>query len=115
MPATDTKPIITPFASTEGFKVNFGGNTSLTKQFNLSGDYRYWKIWIKNTGSSSIKYSTTGPTDGKVVTIPAGETWNVYSTSAWKTGTYNSNFTSGSGMYGEAACRIATTFEELDI
>lgn len=111
-PAKNNVSEITPLASTEGFTVTLDGNTSLTKQFNLAGDYRYWKVWIQNTGTSSIMYSTTGPENGKVYTIPAGETWNVYSTQPWKTGTYNANFTSGSGMKGKAASR---TFAELDI
>lgn len=112
-PIPDTD--ITPYASTQGFSVNFNGNQNLTQQFLLSGSYRYWKVWIQNTGSSAIKYSTTGPENGKVHTIPAGQTWSIYSTKKWRKGTYNSNFTAGSGMYGKAACRIATTFEELDI
>lgn len=111
----DDESIIKPFGSTEGFKVNFGGNTSIIKEFNLAGDHHYWKVWIRNTGNNGIKYSTSGPVNGSVYTIPAGQTWNVYSTNPWPTGTYYSNFTGGSGMYGEAACRTATTFAELDI
>lgn len=101
--------------STEGFTVKLDGNTSLTKQINLTKTQGYWKVWIKNKGTKDIKYSTTGSQNSSVYSIPAGETWNVYATKKWSAGTYNANFTCGSGMTGQAACRTASTFDELDI
>ncbi|MGC5776758.1 hypothetical protein [Paenibacillus pabuli] len=104
-----------PMASTEGFVVsNFAGNTSLDKSIVLSSTYVYWKIWIKNTGSSAITVSIAGDKNGPH-SIPGGETWNIWSDKAWSTGTYKVGFTNGSGMQGQAAARIGESIADLSI
>ena len=41
--------------TTEGFQVSsFAGNQSLDKTLSLTSTYRYWFIWVNNTGSKDI-------------------------------------------------------------
>lgn len=105
-----------PCYSSETFSVSsFGGNTSMSKYFTLAGKAKYWKVWVKNTGSYDIKVSIEGPANSKVHTVEAGESKYIYSTNEWPAGEYTVNFTGGHGMYGQAAGRIASTIDELDI
>ena len=90
--------------------------------FEVTKDYPYAKVWIKNDGTKSIQFTITktSPTgsvvEGSDVTIAAGTSTNVYSTRKWSAATYYANFTSGKAdMVGSAACRVASTLKELDL
>jgi hypothetical protein len=94
----------------------------MSQSFEVTSAYRYAKVWVNNTGTGNIKFTITktSPTgsvvSGSNVTIAAGTSTSVYSTNKWTTGTYYANFTSGKvDLSGEAACRVASTIEELDI
>lgn len=102
--------------STEGYDVILDNNTSLSKDFNLAGDYKYWKVWVQNTGKNKIVVSTMldGKADPSPVIVEGYVTTAIYTTKPVKSGTYVSSFTSGAGMKGKAACRIATSLSELD-
>jgi hypothetical protein len=120
---TDTsKPSeVSTLASTSAFSITLSGS-SKSEPFNLSGDYKYAKVWINNTSSGNLIFTITqnSPTgtvvSGSSVTVSANSTWNVYSTNAWPAGTYYANYTSGQvGLSGSSACRIASTQAELDL
>lgn len=102
--------------STEGYDVILDNNRSLSKEFNLAGDYKYWKVWIQNTGKNNIVVSTMpkGKVDPSPVIVEGYVTAAIYTTKPVKSGTYVSSFTGGAGMKGKAVCRIATSLSELD-
>lgn len=108
-------------ASTKRWSIELSGD-SMSKDFEVTSSYPYAKVWIDNDGSGDIKFTITkiSPTgtvvSGSNVSIPAGTTAVVYSSKKWSAATYYANFTSGkSSMSGTAACRVASTIEELDI
>ena len=108
-------------ASTKRWSIDLSGD-SISKDFEVTSSYPYAKVWIDNDGSGDIKFTITktSPTgtvvSGSNVSIPAGTTAVVYSSKKWSAATYYANFTSGkSSMSGTAACRVASTIEELDI
>ena len=108
-------------ASTKRWSIDLSGD-SMSKDFEVTSSYPYAKVWIDNDGSGDIKFTITktSPTgtvvSGSNVSIPAGTTAVVYSSKKWSADTYYANFTSGkSSMSGTAACRVASTIEELDI
>lgn len=114
-------PIITPYASKSDFNIKLSG-TEKSQAFTIDKEYKYVKVYINNTSSGSIKFTITkGSATGNVVsgtnvTIPAKESWNVYSTNAWGASTYYANYTSGKvEMSGTSSARLASTYEELDI
>lgn len=108
-------------ASTKRWDIELEGDT-INESFEVTKDYPYAKVWIKNDGTKSIQFTITktSPTgsvvEGSDVTIAAGTSTNVYSTRKWSTATYYANFTSGKAdMVGSAACRVASTLKELDL
>lgn len=111
---------VAPYASKKAFTIALTGTTKRAS-FTLSGNYTYWKVWAQSTQTSGQTIiSVEGPngnTIGDVVTMPAGYTAQVYSDqdSEFPTGTYKVYFTSGDGLSGTASCRLATTWDELDV
>lgn len=108
-------------SSTVRWSTNLSGD-SMSKSFEVTSSYPYAKVWISNTGSNGIKFTITKTTptgsvvSGSSVTVAAGTSTNVYSTNKWSADTYYANFTSGkANMSGSAACRVASTIDELDI
>lgn len=108
-------------ASAKRWSVDLSGD-SMSQAFEVTSSYPYAKVWVDNDGSSSIKFTITknSPTgsvvSGSSITIPAGTSVSVYSSKAWPAATYYANFTSGKAdMVGTAACRVASTLDELDI
>jgi len=108
-------------ASAKRWSIDLAGD-SMSKDFEVTSSYPYAKVWIDNDGDGSIiftitKNSSTGTVvSGSKVTIAANTSTSVYSTNKWSAATYYANFTSGkTDMVGSAACRVASTIEELDI
>lgn len=108
-------------ASSKRWSIDLSGD-SMSKEFEVTSSYSYAKVWIDNDGVGNIKFTITkdSPTgsvvSGSNVTIPAGTSVSVYSSKAWPAATYYANFTSGKAdMSGTAACRVASTLDELDI
>lgn len=108
-------------AASDSQGISLSGD-SLSKSFNLTTSMPYAKVWIKNTSSGDLIFTITksSPTgtvvSGSNVTIKSGTSTSVYSTNAWSADTYYANFTSGKvDMSGSAACRIASTMDELDV
>lgn len=108
-------------ASTKRWEINLSGD-SMSKDFEVTSAYPYAKVWVSHSGSTDIKFTITknSPTGavvvGSNVSIPAGTPVSVYSSKPWSAATYYANFTSGrSDMVGTAACRVASTIEELDV
>lgn len=118
----NNEPIIVPFSSKVAFNVALGGTTR-RHSFTLSGNYKFWKVWVHNTQSSGSQTIITvedsaGNQIGDTAYLPGGYTAQLYSDqdSPFPAGTYYVNFTSGNAvMSGTAACRLATTFAELDV
>ncbi|MFH0345752.1 hypothetical protein ACHADS_04125 [Bacillus vallismortis] len=113
--------LISPMASKRVFDITLRGS-EMSQAFTLDSDYRYVKVWTRNTSSGDIKFTITkGSKTGSVVsgssvTIPAGQSWNVYSTNAWSSGTYYANYTSGKvDLSGQSAARLASSKDELDL
>lgn len=109
-------------ASSKPWTIDLSGD-SLSKPIYLTGGNRYFKVWIKNSGTKDLivtftSGSPTGPTlvDG-IKTLPPGEAKSYHSREdSPLSGVFYVNFTSGKAdMVGIASCRIASTFEELDI
>jgi hypothetical protein len=95
---------------------------SMSQAFEVTSACHYAKVWISNSGTGNVKFTITESTptgsvvNGSNVTIASGISTIVYSTNKWPAGTYYANFTSGkAALNGEAACRVASTIEELDI
>lgn len=108
-------------ASTKRWEIDLSGD-AMSKDFEVTSAYPYAKVWISNNGSRDIKFTITknSPTGsvvaGSKVSIPAGSPVSVYSSKPWSAATYYANFTSGQAdMIGTAACRVASTIEELDV
>lgn len=108
-------------ASTKRWSIDLSGD-SMSKDFEVTSSYPYAKVWIDNDGTGNIVFTITktSPTgsvvSGSDVTIAANTSVSVYSTKKWSAATYYANFTSGkTDMVGTAACRVASTMEELDI
>lgn len=113
--------MLATLASTKRWSINLSGD-SMSKAFSVTSSYPYAKVWIANNGTGNIiftitKNSSTGDVvSGSNITIAAGKSVSVYSTNKWPAATYYANFTSGKvDMVGLAACRVASTIEELDI
>lgn len=109
------------WASTKQWSIDLSGD-SVSKDFEVTSSYPYAKVWIDNDGTGDIRFTITktSPTgtvvSGSNVSIPAGTSAVVYSSKKWSAATYYANFTSGkSNMSGTAACRVASTIEELDV
>lgn len=108
-------------ASTRLWSITLSGD-SMSKAFDVTASDPYAKVWIDNKGTGSIIFTITkkSPTgsvvSGSNVTIAAQTSISVYSTNKWSAATYYANFTSGkTDMVGTAACRVASTIDELDI
>jgi hypothetical protein len=94
----------------------------MSQAFEVTSACPYAKVWISNSGTGNVRFTVTEHTptgsvvNGSNVTIASGISTIVYSTNQWPAGTYYANFTSGKvDLSGEAACRVASTIEELDI
>lgn len=108
-------------ASSKLWSISLSGD-SMSQSFNVTSSYPYAKVWVHNQGRGDIKFTITqsSPTgsvvSGSNITIAAGTATSVYSTNKWPAATYYANFTCGkANMAGSAACRVASTIEELDI
>ncbi len=97
---------------------------SLTKSIHLTGGYRYFKVWVKNSGTKDIIITfTSGSPDGemlfngtKILSPGTAKSYYTYDWSPLDNGYYYVNFTSGKAdMAGVAACRVASTYAELDL
>lgn len=104
-------------ASTQRWGISLSG-TSMSKDFEVTSNYCYAKVWIDNSGSGNLIFTITrgSPTgsvvSGSSVTIAAGTSTSVYSTNKWPADTYYANFTSGkAGLSGTAACRVDSIFQ----
>lgn len=70
-------------ASTKRWDIELEGDT-INESFEVTKDYPYAKVWIKNDGTKSIQFTITktSPTgsvvEGSDVTIAAGTSTNVY-------------------------------------
>lgn len=110
-------------ASTKRWEISLSGD-SLSKDFSVTKDYPYAKVWFRNDLDKKYEIVftiTQGSETGTVVTdslvrLPGGSAISVYSRDAWPEGTYYANFTCGKAdMVGSAACRVASTKAELDV
>lgn len=108
-------------ASKSKWSIELSG-TSMSQRTDVTAEYPYMKVWIKNDGKRGIQFTITkGSETGTVVensdvTIAAGVSTSIYSKNAWPADKYYSNFTCGkTGLSGAASCRIASTKGELDI
>lgn len=107
--------------STQTVLVERLSGTQMSKPFTVDKGYQYAKIWVKNKGKQRIaisisKESPTGVlvTD-RVVSIPGGTDWSIYTTKPWETGAYYVNFTSnGSQIQGVAVARVGARLAELN-
>jgi len=103
-------------AVTEGFEVSFGGSTSVDKVLSLNSTYRYFYIYVKNTGSSTI--SVTVGNDSSTQSdnfheIPTGN-YYIWSTNRWAAQSHNVSFSSINRMYGSAKAMLCSTLEEAE-
>ena len=82
----------------------------------MNSQYRYWYIWVNNTGSNSI-YVTIGNDEAvqsrNCYNIPTGK-YYIWSTVQWSAMTQKVGFTNGTGMHGNAAARLCETQEDAE-
>ncbi|MFB5760604.1 hypothetical protein [Paenibacillus medicaginis] len=110
--------VIVPFATQSAFDTTLGGQQTVS-YFKIPAGLGYVKIWVKNTGSESIKFALhKGSASGPVVkeaTIPAdGKAWEWRSPSALSTGDFYATFNaSNTNMKGQAYGKMASTQSEL--
>jgi len=104
------------------FEVTLAGNTNDIRAFDLSGDYRYAKLRIRNDSPGSLVMTITAdsPTGavvkGSIVRVSGKSEWIIYRTGKWPKGLYYLNLTSGSyGLHGEFSCVTASSKEALNI
>ncbi len=107
--------------STQTVLVERLSGTQMSKPFTVDKGYRYAKIWVKNKGKQRIAISISkgSPTGAlvteRVVSIPGGTDWSIYTTQPWEAGTYYVNFTSnGSPIQGVAVARAGARLAELN-
>lgn len=110
-----------PLASTGRWNIDLSG-TSLSRDFEVTDNYPWAKVWINNQSSTNTVFSITrgSPTGtevvGSAIKIAPHTATNVHATKPWTADTYYANFTNGtSGLKGTAACRVASSQAELDI
>ncbi len=97
---------------------------SLSKAIPLENGNHYFKVWVKNSGTQNIiitftSGSPTGPTlTTGIKTLAPGKSMSYYTAEHQPLygSLYYANFTSGKAdMAGVAACRVASTYAELDL
>lgn len=82
------------------FTITLSGN-NLSKDFEVTSDYPWAKVWVQNQGEGNIQFtmtkgSNTGDAvEGSEVTIKAGTQMLIYATREWDPDTYYANFTCG--------------------
>lgn len=92
-----------------------------SEPFEVTERYPYAKVWVSlkaDSGDVRFNITKTSPTGyvvkGSDVEIRAGQSVTIRSTKKWDADLYFANFTSGEAdMVGTAACRIASTLEEI--
>lgn len=103
--------------------ITLSGN-SLSKAIPLENGNHYFKVWVKNSGTQNMiitftSGSPTGPTlTTGIKTLAPGESKSYYTAEHQPLygSLYYANFTSGKAdMIGVAACRVASTYAELDL
>lgn len=103
--------------TTEGFKVSsFAGNQSLDKTLSLTSTYRYWFIWVNNTGSNDIIVTIGNDEETQTRNyheMPKGK-YYIWSTNRWSNESHTVSFSNGAGMYGSAAARLCSTLKEAE-
>lgn len=109
--------VITPMAS-KGYAAQSLTGQQMSYSFDVTKSMPEWRVWIQNTSNYEYKVTITkGSPTGKVEwsgTIPANDTWNVWSNREYSADTYYVNFTCGTGnMSGSVAARIASTHDEI--
>ncbi|WP_262384903.1 hypothetical protein [Paenibacillus terrae] len=111
--------VITPQATDPVLDVRLRG-TEMSKPFTIRAGYGYVKVWVRNNGSQKIKLTVTQGSGAGTVklsgTIYPGEDWSSpINSSAWSTGDFYVNLTSGSAdMSGQVSVRTGTTRGELE-
>ena len=97
-------------STTEGFEVkSFGGNTSVDNVLNLNSTYRYFYIFIKNTGSNTISVTignNSSTQSNNFHEIPTGN-YYIWSTNQWAAQSHDVSFSSINGMYGSAKAMLS--------
>ncbi|MGG1639719.1 hypothetical protein ACIFQM_00180 [Paenibacillus sp. NRS-1782] len=93
-------------------------NTEMSERFYIDPGYGYAKVWLRNDGSQPIKLTVTqgsaSGTQKMSATIGKGETWSQINSSAWSTGNFYVNLTSGNAaMKGSLSVRIGNSRGEL--
>lgn len=109
-------------ASEKRWEITLSG-TSMSKDFLVTKDYKYAKVWFRNDSpdDEGIVFNITRGTStgtvmsGSSVVLESGYSISVYSSTAWSASTYYANFTCEAGLVGSALCRVASTKAELDI
>lgn len=109
-------------ASEKRWEITLSG-TSMSKDFLVTKDYKYAKVWFRNDspeGEGIVFNITKGTPTGTVISgssvvLESGYSISVYSSTIWLEDTYYANFTCESGLSGSALCRVASTKAELDI
>lgn len=103
--------------TTEGFKVSsFAGNQSLDKTLSLNSTYRYWFIWVNNTGSNDIivTIGNDEETQARNYHEMTKGKYYIWSTNRWSNESHTVSFSNGAGMYGSAAARLCSTLKEAE-
>ena len=104
-------------STTEGFEVkSYGGNTSVDKVLNLNSTYRYFCIYIKNTGSNTISVTignNSSTQSNNFHEIPTGN-YYIWSTNQWAAQSHDVSFSSINGMYGSAKAMLCSTLAEAE-
>ncbi len=91
-------------------------------RFTLTKDERFWKCWMRNSGDTPWTVVVhKGSPNGEVVISGTAKANSTY----WQYSKENSNFAAGDyylvltcstgTMEGEVACRIASSFDELEV
>lgn len=94
--------------------------TNMSPSFSLRGDWKYFKVWIDNTGSDDIIVSLTSrsKTGNEVAsgTAKAGKQYVLAQNKTFDKGKYYVNMTCGkSNMSGKIQVRKASSYNELDV
>lgn len=116
----EVDPIITPFASSKPFSINFAGDrTADYDVFTTSSAMPWAKVYAYNTGTGNMRVTITKDSpSGAVVgalTLTPGQQDSIKGMMPTP-GTYYVSFVSTSAfLKGSASGRIASTYEELDV
>lgn len=100
---------------TSGFSTVFNGEQSDTQWLSLNSDFKYWYMWVKNTGSKTIVVTIGNDEEARTENqydVGAGKTYDIWATSAWAAERLQVSFGNGSGMYGNATGVLCDTLNE---